>query len=174
MIPSIRGTLVPLLAAAAFTACGGKGDVVTDTAAVAVRAAPSRNAASSGDADLREVNSYRLTMDDVRKWSAIMKKAEAMKVNMKDEEDRSGGDETLDGLEAKINATPKLRDLVRAEGMDTRDFAVITWTMIQAAFIQGALDQGVPMDSLAKDKDINVENVKFLKLHEKEIDALSK
>ena len=173
-----RNALIALLAAATTTlaACGRKSDATAESNA----AAPSRpvsvaaRSAGSGDADLREINSYRLTMDDVRKWSAIKKKADAMKIEAKDTASNGADDDddSLDGFEAKINATPKLKALVESEGMDPRDFAVVTWTMIQAAFIQMAVDQGASLDSLAKDKDVNVENLKFLKAHQQEIDAL--
>ena len=56
--------------------------------------------------------------------------------------------------------------------MDTRQFAVVTWTFIQAGFIQMAVDEGANLDSLAKAENVNVENLKFLKAHEKEVAAL--
>lgn len=175
-----RKTLIALLAAATATtlaACGRKSDATAETSAAAAGrpVTVAARSAGSGDADLREINSYRLTMDDVRKWSAIKKKADAMKLEAKDTASNGADDDdSLDGFEAKINATPKLKALIESEGMDTRDFAVVTWTMIQAAFIQMAVDQGASLDSLAKDKDVNVENLKFLKAHEQEIDALQK
>jgi hypothetical protein len=174
-----RNALIALLAAITTTlaACGRKSDATVETSAAAARPVTvAARSAGSGDADLREINSYRLTMDDVRKWSAIKKKADAMKIEAKDTASNGADDDddSLDGFEAKINATPKLKALIESEGMDPRDFAVVTWTMIQAAFIQMAVDQGASLDSLAKDKDINVENLKFLKAHEQEIDALQK
>lgn len=174
-----RNALIALLAAATTTlaACGKKSDATAESNAPAARpVSVAARSAGSGDADLREINSYRLTMDDVRKWSAIKKKADAMKLEAKDTASNGADDDddSLDGFEAKINATPKLKALVESEGMDPRDFAVVTWTMIQAAFIQMAVDQGASLDSLAKDKDVNVENLKFLKAHAQEIDALQK
>ena len=174
-----RYAIIPLLVATTTTlaACGKKSDATAETNAAAAGRPVSvaARSAGSGDADLREINSYRLTMDDVRKWSAIKKKADAMKLEAKDTASNGADDDdSLDGFEAKINATPKLKALIESEGMDTRDFAVVTWTMIQAAFIQMAVDQGASLDSLAKDKDVNVENLKFLKAHAQEIDALQK
>lgn len=172
-----RNALIALVAAATLAACGRKSDATAETNTAAARPfSVAARSAGSGDADLREINSYRLTMDDVRKWSAIKKKADAMKIEAKDTASNGADDDddSLDGFEAKINATPKLKALIEGEGMDTRDFAVVTWTMIQAAFIQMAVDQGASLDSLAKDKDVNVENLKFLKAHAQEIDALQK
>ena len=115
-------------------------------------------------------------MDDVRKFAAIRAKADKMnikaKVDARDSDGDSKNDETLDGMARKFDRDPRIKALIESEGMDTRHFAVVTWTFIQAGFIQMAVDQGANLDSLAKAENVNVENLKFLKAHEKEVAAL--
>ncbi len=175
MIQLTRPTFLALLAATTLAACGTGADAPAEagSAAPSSLAVPVRGA-DKGDADMKEINSYRLTMDDVRKWTTIKKKADAMKIEASDDDGDGddSNDDSLDGFERKLNASPKLRALIESEGLDTREFAVITWTFIQAGFIQMAVDQGASMDSLAHAANVNVENLRFLKQHEKEIDAL--
>jgi len=163
-----------LVLIATLAACGKKDDAPAAGSAPNSIAIPTGKAGSD-DADLKEINSYRLTMDDVRKFAAI--KAKGDKLNLKSKDDRnddgdSKDDESLDGLARKFERNPQLKALIESEGMDTRQFAVVTWTFIQAGFIQMAVDQGASLDSLAKAENVNVENLKFLKAHEKEVEAL--
>lgn len=176
MITTCRYASLALLATLA--ACGNKDDGPATAGSAPNSIAIPAGKAGSDDADLKEINSYRLTMDDVRKFAAI--KAKGDKLNLKsndDSESRSDDgdakdDESLDGLARKFERNPRLKALIESEGMDTRRFAVVTWTFIQAGFIQMAVDQGANLDSLAKAENVNVENLKFLKAHEKEVAAL--
>ena len=170
MINTNRYAALAMLATLA--ACGTK-----DDAPMAAGSAPNSIAiptgkASSDDADLKEINSYRLTMDDVRKFAAIKAKADKLHIKAKDDDSDAKDDESLDGMARKIDREPQLKTLIESEGMDTRQFAVVMWTFIQAGFIQMAVDQGASLDSLAKAENVNVENLKFLKAHEKEVAAL--
>ena len=172
MINTNRYAALALLATLA--ACGTKDDAPAAGGAASNSIAIPTSKAGSDDADLKEINSYRLTMDDVRKFAAI--KAKGDKLNLKSKEDSDDGDskddESLDGMARKIDRNPQLKALIESEGMDTRQFAVVMWTFIQAGFIQMAVDQGANLDSLAKAENVNVENLKFLKAHEKEVAAL--
>lgn len=173
MIKTLRYASLALLATLA--ACGRKDDAAVAGSAPNSIAIPTGKAGSD-DADLREINDYRLTMDDVRKFAAIRAKADKMHIKAKDDARDSDGDskddETLDGMARKFDRDPRIKALIESEGMDTRHFAVLTWTFIQAGFIQMAVDQGANLDSLAKAENVNVENLKFLKAHEKEVAAL--
>ena len=171
MIDTNRYAALALLAALA--ACGTKDDAPAAAGSAPNSIAiPTAKAGSSDEADLKEINSYRLTMDDVRKYAAIKAKADKLHLKAKDDDSDSKDDESLDGLARKLDRSPQLKALIESEGMDTRQFAVVTWTFIQAGFIQMAVDQGASLDSLAKAENVNVENLKFLKAHEKEVAAL--
>lgn len=173
MITTRRYASLALLATLA--ACGTKDDAPAAAGSAPNSIAIPTSKAGSDDADLKEINSYRLTMDDVRKFAAV--KAKGDKLNLKSNDDGndagdSKDDDSLDGLARKFERNPQLKALIESEGMDTRQFAVVTWTFIQAGFIQMAVDQGANLDSLAKAENVNVENLKFLKAHEKEVAAL--
>lgn len=169
MINTNRYAALALLATLA--ACGTKDDAPAAGGAAPNSIAIPTGKAGSDDADLKEINSYRLTMDDVRKFAAIKAKADKMNIKVKDD-DGEPKDESLDGLARKLDRSPQIKALIESEGMDTRQFAVVTWTFIQAGFIQMAVDEGANLDSLAKAENVNVENLKFLKAHEKEVAAL--
>ena len=170
MINTNRYAALALLATLA--ACGTKDDAPAAGGAAPNSIAIPTSKAGSDDADLKEINSYRLTMDDVRKFAAIKAKGDKLNLKSKDDDGDSKDDESLDGLARKFERNPQLKALIESEGMDTRQFAVVTWTFIQAGFIQMAVDEGANLDSLAKAENVNVENLKFLKAHEKEVAAL--
>lgn len=170
MINTNRYAAIALLATLA--ACGKKDDASASGGAAPNSIAIPTGKSSSDDADLKEINSYRLSMDDMQKFASIKAKADKLHIESKDDDSDSKDDESLDGLARKIDRTPQLKSLIEAEGKDSHWFAVVMWTFIQAGFIQMAVDQGASMDSLAKAENVNVENLKFLKAHEKEIAAL--
>ena len=72
MINTNRYAALALLATLA--ACGTKDDAPAAGGAAPNSIAIPTSKAGSDDADLKEINSYRLTMDDVRKFAAIKAK----------------------------------------------------------------------------------------------------
>jgi hypothetical protein len=118
------------------------------------------------------MNAYRIDMDDIRKWTAIMKKAQGMKFAEDESADSGDGDASIDRFEAKIAADPKARALVEGGGLSPREFAVITMTMLQSALIEAAAAQGANADSLTRATGLIPDNVRFIREHQKEIAAL--
>lgn len=118
-------------------------------------------AAAAGDASVREVSAYKLTdaglaryTDATRRLDQAVRTSPALcaeRANDDDEDTR-----TLDELVAKIDASPQMRQAIQSAGMSTREYAVFSLAMLQAAMASWALDQpgskpapGVSMDNVA-------------------------
>lgn len=156
-----------LLAAAA--ACSSRAEDAAPGSAPAVSIPVKAASSASAAADIREMNDYRLNMDDIRKWSAIMTKAQGMKFADND----AGSEPSIDQFQAALDADPKARALIESGGLDTHEFSVITMTMMQSALLEMATAQGANGDSLARSMGITLDNVRFVREHRKEIEALS-
>ena len=169
MTIAMRPLALSLSLAASLACADSRAD--SPEARSAPPASPSvRPASTSAEAaDVREMNAYRINMDDIRKWSAIMKKGEGKNL-AKGETD--GGEMTIDKFEASLDADPRARALIEAGGLDVHDFAVITMTMVQGALIDFAVAQGANGDSIARSAGLSLDNVRFIREHQKEITAL--
>jgi hypothetical protein len=133
--------------------------------------------AAGGDADLRELSRYVLTLTDVRKYAAAN---EAMARHAKTEQDEEGtededGDdnaESLDGMVKRIEAIPEARKSIEAAGLNVRQYAVITMALFQAAFAQYAVEQGADPAKVAREAGVNPANIRFIKDHKAELEKL--
>lgn len=161
--------IAPLLLALA--ACGG--DKPADAAADA-GSTPAAAVRASGDptGDQQELGDYVLNMEDVRKWAQVMQSGKKLKEE--ENQDASGGpdDDSVDAMEARINADPEVRAEIEKAGLDARDFVLITFTLTQAAFAQYAVEQGASADSVAAQTGINPANLAFVRDHKQELEAL--
>jgi len=143
----------------------------------ALCAQPTR-AAASGDADLRELSRYELTMADVRKFAAANAalakhpKAEQNDDEEEDEDESSNDDESLDEMAARIGRIPEARNAIEAAGLTVRQYAVITMALFQAAFAQYAVEQGADPAKVARDAGVNPANLRFVKEHKAELEKL--
>ncbi|HTU64963.1 MAG TPA: hypothetical protein VMF52_03345 [Steroidobacteraceae bacterium] len=128
------------------------------------------HAAPSGDADLRELSRYELTMTDMRKFAAA--NANLAKTE-RNEDDEGGSDkESLDDMAARIAKIPEARKAIEAAGLTPRQYAVITMALFQAAFAQYAVDQGADPAKVARDAGVNPANLRFVKEHKQELEKL--
>ena len=129
---------------------------------------------AGGDADLRELSRYVLTMADVRKYAAVnaalVKLPKAQQNEEEDEDDAD--DESLDGMVKRIEAVPEARKSIEAAGLTVRQYAVITMALFQAAFAQFAVEQGADPAKVAQDAGVNPANIRFIKEHKAELDKL--
>ena len=195
-----------LLLAATLTACGDKAadaptagsaprsksaaDAPADVSAARSKSFNVTAKAKDTDADEEETKRFRLTIDGVRKWNAIMtamKKIDLAKPSQvgtasrqsaaaddKESKSDSGSHEpSIDELETFYNGNKQARALIAAQGMDTRDFVVMTNALLFAGVAQMTIDQGAP-DSVAKEMNVSAENLQFYKEHRKELDAMLK
>ncbi len=138
---------------------------------------PQVNAAGGGDADLRELSRYVLTLADVRKYAAANanlakhKKAEQDDEESEDDDD-SNGNESLDEMAARINKLPEAREAIEAAGLTARQYAVITMALFQASMAQFAVEQGADPAKVAKDASVNPANIRFVKENKTELEKL--
>jgi len=136
----------------------------------------------SGDADLRELSQYTLTMADVRKWAAAgaalkqqEKKAKGEDEDSDDSDDSTdgeAGDESLDEMAKRFERMPDARKAIEGAGLTSRQFAVITMAFMQAAFAQAAVEAGADPAKIARDAHVNPANLKFVKEHKAELEQM--
>ena len=132
------------------------------------------HAAGSGDADLRELSRYTLTLTDIRKYAAAnanlakQPKAEQEEDEAEDEDD----DESLNAMTAKIERMPAARKAIESAGLTARQYAVITMALIQASMAQFAVEQGADPAKVARDASVNPANIRFVKENKAELEKL--
>lgn len=189
---SLRLLLPILLLATTLAACGDKApDASADASAPRSKGFNVTAKAKNGAADEEEISRFRLTMDGVRKLHAInsgmakldLEKSSQASATSEDsaaadekesDSDSDGGsnEPSIDELETFINGNKQARDLIAAQGMDTRDYIVMTHAMLVVGVAQMAIDQGARPDSVAKEMKVSAENLKFFKEHQKELDQM--
>ncbi len=132
------------------------------------------HAAPGGDADLRELSRYTLTMTDLRKFAAanasLAKHPKAEE--SEDADDSENDNESLDEMAARIGRIPEARQAIEGAGLTVRQYAVITMALFQAAFAQYAVEQGADIDKVARDAGVNPANIRFVKEHKAELEKL--
>ena len=132
--------------------------------------------ATSGDADLRELSRYQLTMADVRKFAAANANlAKHPKVEQGDDDaeaEDEGDNESLDEMAARIESNPVARKAVEAAGLSARQYVVITMALFQASLAQYAVDQGADPGKVAGETGVNPANIRFVKEHKAELEQM--
>lgn len=135
--------------------------------------------AANGDADLRELSRYTLTMPDIRKYAAANEALAKLPKPRQDDEDAESeddddSDESLDGIVKRMEAVPGARKSIEAAGLTVRQYAVITLSIFQAAMAQFAIQQGADPAKVAKDAGVNPANIRFVKEHKAELEKMKK
>jgi hypothetical protein len=131
--------------------------------------------AGDGDADLRELSRYQLTMVDVRKYAAANANLAKHPKNEQDENDAEedeGDNESLDEMVARIESIPIARKAVEAAGLSARQYVVITMALFQASLAQYAVDQGADPGKIARETGVNPANIRFVKEHKAELEQM--
>ena len=133
------------------------------------------HSATSGDADLRELSRYQLTMVDIRKFAAANANlAKHPKVEQGDDDVEDADDnESLDEMAARIESVPAARKAVEAAGLTARQYAVITMALFQASLAQYAVEQGADPGKIAREAGVNPANIRFVKDHKAELDQMN-
>ena len=171
---TVHSALGAALVSAALLACGG--DAATEDMP-AGEAAPS-SVSGSGDADLSEIRDYELSMGDVEKWGeanhALQRLAEANPelATALESDDENGADQSLDGIAQRIESVPQAREVIEDAGLNAREYAVITFALFQAGMAQYAVEQGQDLEQVARDMQVNADNIRFMQEHREEIERL--
>jgi hypothetical protein len=172
----------------AFAACGGSGDKAAASGAEGVpdvadaSAVPDAKGGDGGvgDADLRELEGYRLTMEDVKRWGAANASFARLAKKLKAENPDAGEDDgeelgpnaTFDDMEASIERVPGAREAAEEAGMSLHEYVVISWALMQARVADMAVEQGANPKELAANAHIHPDNVTFVREHRAEIEKL--
>ena len=119
-------------------------------------------AGAAGDGGAREVSAYALTDAGLARYAnATRRLDEAVRRTPALCAERANDDgedtKTLDQLVAKIDASPPMRQAIQGAGLSTREYAVFSLAMLQAAMASWALDQ--PGGKLAP--GVSMDNVNF-------------
>ena len=168
-----RAIIIPLLLAFPLSGCGGD-EPPSDAAGAPAAAVPIDDYSAGGDqsADLEEMADFELTIGDVRRWNALMHSPEFAGVDMAYDASGDEGGGSIEETVEKISEQPRARALIEGAGFDVRDFVLITFTMMAAAFAQYAIEQGADPDSLADADGLNPDNIRFMQEHREELEAM--
>ena len=132
------------------------------------------HSATGGDADLRELSRYQLTMADVRKFEAANANLAKHPKEEQDDDDAEdeGDNESLDEMAARIESNPIARKAVEAAGLSARQYVVITMALLQASLAQYAVEQGADPGKIARETGVNPANIRFVKEHKAELEQM--
>ena len=132
------------------------------------------HSAGGGDADLRELSRYQLTMADVRKFEAANANLAKHPKPEQDDDDAEdeNANESLDEMAARIESNPIARTAVEAAGLSARQYVVITMALFQASLAQYAVDQGADPGKIARETGVNPANIRFVKEHKAELEQM--
>jgi len=185
-MPQLTHRLVSaLVLVTSLAACSKKESDATHSSAPPAAAPASAIAGTKGDAELADVQSYKLSMEKIDKMLAAQRnlaaKAKAMTPAERDAmeargESASNPNESLDDMARKIDNEPMLRDAIREAGLSSREYVLITMSMMQTGMADGVLKMRPKdnQDSLIREMKANADNIKFYREHEAEITAKSK
>lgn len=158
--------------------CAKEADRRGDAAVSDVSADVPDAAAGSVDADQREISRYQLTAADLRKLARAhenMKRiAQQQPTAAERDENVADAAESLDGIEAEIERTPQFRKAVEDAGLRAREYAVMSFALMQASVADLLVKQGANPDSIARELGIHPANLRFVREHEAEIARLNR
>jgi hypothetical protein len=172
----LRTGALSLAVALACVACEQQAGATGDAKLAGEVPEVSGGRSADGNADVREVSRYQLTMADMRKWAAAnanLKKIAAENPQLEQDDDDDDSSKSLDEIEARIDSTPAARKAVAAAGLTAREYAVISWAYVQAAFAHIALEQGADPNKIAREAGIHPANLRFVKEHAAELKKLN-
>ena len=185
-MPQLAHRLVPaLVLVTTLAACGGKEGGATDSSAPNAASASASSGGTNADAELADIQSYKLSMDKIDKMLAAQRilaaKAKAMTPAEREAmeargESASDANASLDDMARKIDSEPMLRDAIREAGLSSREYVLITMSMMQTGMAESVLKMRPKdnQDSLIREMKANADNIKFYREHQAEITAKSK
>lgn len=163
-----RSLVLPVLLAVVATAsaCNRAEDAGAASADPPASATTVRS--HDSDAELAEITSYRLRMDEVERWYQAQRNVyEAMRKNpaLTKQLENEADDPSLDELEARFEAVPEVRRAIESAGLEVRDFTVIIFTLAQAGVANAAVEAGASRDSVLARTGVDPANLDFVREH---------
>jgi hypothetical protein len=166
----------------AFSACSK--DKASETAATPGAAPVATTSDAQVNEDLSDLTKYKLSMDKIDKYIQAQRnlaaKAKAMspaeREAFRNQDDLSDANASIDQMVAKLDKNPVMADAIRSAGMSTREWVMVTFSMMQTGMAAAVLKMrpNDNQDSLMREMKVNPENVKFFNEHEAEITAKTK
>lgn len=173
-MPVRRFTFVrPLVAVAAAVLIAGCSDGV-DTADTTA-AASSDVAASAQTTDINDIRDYDLEMEQVDKYYAAFRNIagamEQMTPAQREQLDMDASETDLNGYIARLEGQPAISRAIRDAGLTAREFSLILWSMLQSGMASAVLQTrpNANEDSLAREMNVNMDNVRFMREHDAEL-----
>lgn len=155
----------------AGTVACSSGDDATPAAGTATADAP----AGTGD-DVADIAAYELTMDKVdRLFAAQRNIALAMNDMPQAERDALEGadlsEASLEEFGERLESIPAVEDALEDAGISGREYATATMAMVSAGMAASVLQMRPDddADSLAREMNANMDNIRFIQEHEAEI-----
>ena len=161
--------LAGLLAVAAACSPGDSAPENPDSAASAGTAA---GAASS---DLADVTNYRLTMDKMDKFYEaqlnIARRVKDLPPAEREALDAGSDDNSLDDMAKRLDSHAATREGLREAGLSAREFSTMMMAMMQAGMAASVMQMrpNDDQDSLAREMNASMENIRFLRENEAEL-----
>jgi hypothetical protein len=125
--------------------------------------------------DLRDVSNYELRMGQVDKYyEAFRNIGEAMKdmtPQQREALNMDANEADLDTYVSRLEGQPAINSAIRDAGLSAREFSLILWSMLQSGMAAAVLDMqpNANQDSLAREMDANMDNVRFIRENEAEL-----
>ena len=124
------------------------------------------------------ITGYRLTMEKLDRHYAAQRNLmqafgkmtpadrEAARARMEE-----GDENSLDAMAAKYDRVPVVKDAIEDAGLTTREFTLMTMSLVQAGMAASVLKMrpNDDADSLAREMKASIENIRFLQQNEAEI-----
>lgn len=169
-----------LLAGFVSLAACNKDNSAASTASEAAAASTPAPTASAGN-ELKDITKYRLSMDKIDKYIAAQRNialkaknlspAEKAAMEARNDNGDANEDASLDDMQKKIDSEPLMKTAIQDAGLSTREFVMITMSMMQSGMAAGVLKLRPKdnQDSLIRAMQASPENVKFYQDNEAEI-----
>ena len=180
----LRTALLAALVLAAG-ACKSKDAAPAEGAPAADASTPAGASSASGgssgaDGDLKDIASYRLTMDKIDKFYAAQRNLAIKAKGMTPAEreamesgNAAGADAnaSLDDIVRRIDGAPPMRDAIRDAGLSSREYVMVMMAAMQSGMAASVIKMRPKddPDSLAREMKASPENIRFMQEHEAEL-----
>lgn len=125
-------------------------------------------AAVSQDADTKEVLAYVLTDAGLAKYTAATRKLAALRgADSTNCDEGESDDSSINAQAARLNALPATRAAIQSAGLSTREYVVLSWSILQNGLAAWAVSSGGKLPAGASQA-----NVDFYRQHEAQIQEL--
>lgn len=159
-------------------ACADSSDSATDTMAAAGAmegATASEPGTAAASSDAATLASYELRMEQVDKYfdafRNIGRALQGMTPAEREALDFEASDTDFNGYVARLESRPALNEAIREAGLTAREFSLVLWSMLQSGMAAAVMQAqpNVDQDSLAAAMQVNMDNVRFMREHEAEL-----